>query len=435
MPPSDSPDPLLLTRRSALRLLGGAAAALPLARPVFAATSHTLSHAEQSFLEDLQRRACNFFWEQASPTSGQVLDRARAQGPSGRDPRRMASIAATGFGLTALCIADARGYMPHAELLNRVRTTLRFHWSQMPHEHGFFYHFSDLDTGKTAPRSELSSIDTSLLLCGVLTCRAHFHDAEVQDLASKIYERVDWPWMLNGGSTFSMGWFPDKGFIPARWNTYSEEMMLYLLAIGSPTHPVAPEYWTHFDRPIIEYAGFRYISNRAPLFIHQYSHAWFDFRHKRDAYADYFANSILATRAHKAFCLSMPARYNQDFWGITASDYVHGYTAWGGPPAMGPIDGSVVPAAAAGSLAFLPKDCLHVLMAMKQKYGNAAWGRYGFVDAFNPGLPWYDNDALGIDQGIGLLMAENLRTGFVWNTFMRNPDAAEAMRKCGFHAT
>ena len=435
MPCSDSPHPLRMTRRSALRLLGGAALALPLAHQTFAAASYTLSPAEEDFLEELQRGACKYFWEQASPTSGQVLDRARAQGTGGRDPRRLASIAATGFGLTALCIADTRGYVPHAALLDRVRTTLRFHWAHLPQKHGFYYHFSDLDTGKTAPNAELSSIDTSLLLCGILTCRAHFHDDEVQDLASKIYERVDWPWMLNGSRTFSMGWLPRKHFISAQWNTYSEEMMLYLLAIGSPTHPVSPEYWTHFQRPVIEYEGFRYISTRAPLFIHQYSHAWFDFRHQRDAFADYFANSIVATRAHKAFCLSMPARYNEDLWGITSSDYIQGYTAWGGPPTMGPIDGSVVPAAAAGSLVFLPTDCLHVLMAMKQKYGNAAWGQYGFVDAFNPGLPWYDNDVLGIDQGISLLMAENLRTGFVWNTFMRNQEAAEAMRRCGFHAT
>ena len=430
-----------VSRRTILRTLGGAALGASLASPMFVTpllaapantvAGYTLAKDEEAFLDEMERRGCAFFWEHGHPSTGQVLDRARF---NGGETRRMASIAATGFGLTALCIADSRGYLPHADIVERVRATMRFHWKVLPQHHGFFYHFSDAATGKTARGSELSSIDTSILLCGILTCKAHFKDAEIEDLAGKIYERVDWPWMLNDGPTFSMGWFPGKGFIPARWDTYSEEMMLYLLAIGSPTHPVGPEYWSHFERPQVEFYGLKYISNRAPLFIHQYSHAWYDFRRKRDSYADYFANSIIATRAHKLFCLSMKEWYSQDYWGITASDYVHGYTAWGGPPAMGPIDGSVVPAAAGGSLAFLPGNCLHVLMAMKKKYGAQAWGKYGFVDAFNPGLPWYDPDVLGIDLGIGVLMAENLRSGFVWDTFMRNPEASAAMSKCGFRA-
>ncbi len=424
-----------ITRRRILQAIGataaGAALELPLlSLPSSSTPSYPLARQEEEFLDDMQRRGCMFFWEQGSPSSGQVLDRARS---NGSEQRRMASIASTGFGLTALCIADARGYIPHKDIVERVRATLRFHWEKLPQVHGFFYHFSDIETGVTAKGSELSSIDTSLLLCGVLTCRAHFNDAEIQDLATKIYERVEWPWMLNGGATFSMGWFPEKGFIPARWDTYSEEMMLYLLAIGSPTHPVGPEYWSHFSRPHVEYYGLKYISNDAPIFIHQYSHAWYDFRGKRDAYANYFTNSITATRAHKMFCLSLKKfDYDDNYWGITASDWKGGYTAWGGPPAMGPIDGSVVPAAAAGSLAFVPEDCLHVLMAMKRNYGNNAWGKYGFVDAFNRRVGWYDTDVLGIDLGIGVLMAENLRSGFVWDTFMKNSEAAAAMQKCGF---
>ena len=429
-----------LTRRNVLKSLGGVALAAHFSSPLQAMAAmplegYRLRQEEEIFLDQLQRRGCAFFWEHGSPATGQVLDRARSAGP---ENRRIASIASTGFGLTALCIADSRGYLPHAEIVNRVRATMRFHSSQAPQEHGFFYHMADVETGKPANHSEVSPIDTSLLLCGILTCRAYFKDAEIQDLASKIYERVDWPWMLNDGSTFAMAWLPEKGFMTARWNTYSEEMMMYLLAIGSTTHPIAPEFWNNFDRPEMVYQGLHYISSDAPLFIHQYSQAWYDFRHKRDGYADYFANSIVATRAHRLFCLEMKNYYNEDFWGITASDYVgrpgegQGYTAWGGPPAQGPIDGTVVPAAAAGSLAFLPKDCLHVLMAMQKKYEAQAWGRYGFVDAFNPRLPWYDQDVLGIDQGIGVLMAENLRSGFVWDTFMRNPEASSAMQKCGF---
>ena len=345
----------------------------------------------------------------------------------------MASIAATGFGLTALSIADRRGYLPHAQIVERVKTTLEWHLNRLPEVHGFFYHFTDIETGQRFAGSELSSIDTSLLLCGVLTAHAYFADAQIQSLAQQIYERVDWPWMLNGGKTFSMGWKPDTGFLNARWNRYCELMMIYLLAIGSPTHGVAPEYWNHFTRPQIHYKGYNYISGNDPLFTHQYSQAWYDFRCKRDAYADYFENSITATRAHKAFCLSYPNWYNENYWGITASDYVGGYTAWGGPPAQGPLDGTVVPSAAAVSLAFLPAECLSVLRHLRSNWGKRAWGRYGFVDAFHPAANWYDPDVLGIDQGISVLMAENLRSALVWSTFMRNHESVSAMERVGFH--
>jgi hypothetical protein len=388
--------------------------------------------ADERFLGELERCACLFFWEQASPATGQILDRARIDLNGALDPRRMSSIAATGFGLTALCIADSRNYVPHAQIVERVRATLDFHLNKLPEVHGFFYHFNDIETGARIGNCELSSIDTSLLLCGVLTARAYFHDTQIQSLAQQIYERVDWPWMLNGGKTFSMGWKPESGFLNSRWNHYCELMMIYLLAIGSPTNAIAPEYWNNFTRPVIHYAGFSYISGNDPLFTHQYSQAWFDFRHKRDAYANYFDNSVIATRAHKAFCLNYPKWYSQDYWGISASDFDGGYTAWGGPPAEGPIDGTVVPNAAAGSLPFLPSDCLTVLRNLRAKWGARAWGRYGFVDAFHPAADWYDPDVLGIDQGISLLMAENLRSGFVWNTFMRNPECARAMRLAGF---
>jgi hypothetical protein len=388
---------------------------------------------DEAFLDDLERQACLFFWEQASPKTGQVLDRARNDLTGGRDPRRMASIAATGFGLTALCIADKRGYFPHAQIVERVKTTLAWHLNSFPEVHGFFYHFSDIETGERIRGVELSSIDTSLLLCGIQTARAYFDDARIHSLAQQIYERVDWPWMLNGGNTFSMGWQPDQGFLKSRWNKFCELMMIYLLAIGSPTHPVAPDTWNNFTRPVIHYKGYDYISGDDPIFTHQYSHAWYDFRDKRDAYANYFENSITATRAHKAFCLSLPKWYNEDYWGISASDYAGGYTAWGGPPLQGPVDGTVVPCAAAGSLAFLPADCISVLRAMRSKWGKQAWGRYGFVDAFHPAANWYDPDVLGIDQGISVIMAENLRSGLVWNTFMRNREAVVAMQRAGFH--
>ena len=387
---------------------------------------------DDQLLGEIQRAAFDFFWNEANPSTGQVKDRALARG---NDPRLMSSIAATGFGLTGLCIAHQRGYGKSVDIVERVRTTLRFVFSQMPHEHGFFYHFVDMKTGKRWEKCELSSIDSSLLLCGVLTARQYFADREIKDLATKIYERVDWPWMLNGGSTFSMGWKPESGFLSARWDHYCELMMIYLLGIGSPTHPVPADAWQAWSRPKISYQGISYISGSDPIFTHQYSHAWFDFHGKHDAYANYFDNSVKATKAHKLFCLSLHDRfpdYSEDLWGISASDYVHGYTAWGGPPPQGPIDGTVVPCATGGSLPFLFDDCIRVLRTIRDRFGDKAWQRYGFVDAFNPLTNWYDPDVLGIDLGITMLMVENYRTGFVWQTFMKNPEAEAAMQKVGF---
>lgn len=387
---------------------------------------------DDQLLDEIQRAAFNFFWNEASPATGQVKDRALAK--SG-DSRLMSSIAATGFGLTSLCIAHQRGYGESADILERVRNTLKFIFNQMPHQHGFFYHFVDMNTGNRWEKSELSSIDSSLLLCGVLTARQYFADQEIKDLATQIYERVDWPWMLNGASTFSMGWTPESGFLETHWDHYSELMMIYLLAIGSATYPVPADTWQAWSRPQISYQGITYISGNDPLFTHQYSHAWFDFRAKHDAYANYFDNSVKATKAHKLFCLSLHDRfpdYGDDLWGITSSDYVHGYTGWGGPPPQGPIDGTVVPSATGGSLPFVFDDCVRVQRTIRGPYGNQTWQRYGFVDAFNPLTNWYDPDVLGIDLGITMLMAENHRTGFVWQTFMKNPEAGTAMQKVGF---
>jgi hypothetical protein len=428
----------MLTRRELIRLGAGVAASL-LPLPACSSREQSFSPSrgapyngtDEQLLDELQRASFDFSWNEASPRSGQVKDRALARGG---DDRRMSSIAATGFGLTSLCIADRHGYRKPAELTDRVRRTLQF-IAGMPHEHGFFYHFIDIETGQRWGKCELSSIDSSLLLCGILTARQHFADPQIKDLATKIYERVDWPWMLNGGNAFSMGWHPESGFLKARWEHYCELMMIYLLAIGSPTHPVSPDTWNAWTRPTITFQGIEYISGNDPLFTHQYSQAWFDFRNKRDAYVNYFENSVKATKAHKLFCLSLHDEfpdYSDDLWGISASDFKGGYTAWGGPPRIGPIDGSVVPCACGGSLPFLFEDCIKVLRTIRGRYGERAWTPYSFVDAFNPLNGWYDADVLGIDLGITMLMAENHRTGFVWETFMKNPEAQSAMRKVGF---
>jgi hypothetical protein len=388
---------------------------------------------DDALLDDIERTAFDFFWNEAGTSTGQVKDRALL---NGNDKHTIASIAATGFGLSALCVGEARGYGKKDDIVERVRTTLRFLWQKLPHEHGFYYHFIDVNTGERQWKCEISSIDTSLLLCGILTARQHFSDPEIHDLATKIYERVDWTWMLNGSDTFSMGWHPESGFLDARWSHYCELMMIYLLALGSPTHPVSPDTWKAWTRPTVKFDDIEYISGNDPLFTHQYSQAWFDFRNKRDAYTNYFENSTKATKAHKLFCLSLHAEfpdYSGHLWGITASDSAAGYQAWGGPPRIGKLDGSIVPCAAGGSLPFLYPDCMQVLRTIRERYPKS-WGRYGFVDAFNPLTNWYNSDVLGIDLGIAMVMAENQRTGLIWKTFMKNKEAQRGMERAGFQA-
>jgi len=387
--------------------------------------------ADDQLLDEIERAGFLYFWEQADPNTGQVKDRALAVG---NDTRTVSSIAATGFGLAALCIGDQRTYLPSAQIVARVQNALQFILNQLPGQNGFFFHFVDMTTGARAFTSEVSSIDTAILLCGVLTCRAHFQDPQIISLATQIYQQVNWPWMLNGGTTLSMGWTPENGFLTGRWDHYSELMMLYLLAIGSTTHAIPASSWSAWQRPVMNYQGLSYISGADPLFVHQYSHAWFDFRNKKDAFANYFQNSAIATQAHKVFCESLRSQfsdYSSDVWGITASDSAIGYTVWGGPPFIGPIDGTVVPCATGGSLPFLYTDTIHVLRWIRGHYPNA-WQRYGYVDAFNPLTNWYDPDVLGIDLGIMVLMAENQRTGFVWQTFMNNAETAAGMTLAGF---
>lgn len=400
---------------------------------IFPLSAPALSRADHKFLDDLQRASFLFFWESADPATGLVKDRSRADG---QDAREVASIAATGFGLTALCIAHERKYESRKEIEQRVLNTLRFLWQGLPHEHGFYYHFVNYRTGERVWKCELSSIDSAILLCGVLTARQHFNHPEIRRLAGQIYHRVDWRWMMPDDKTLSHGWKPESGFLKSNWDHYCELMMLYLLAIGAPSNAAPAESWHAFTRPVFEYKGHSFISSKDPIFIHQFSHAWFDFRNRRDQYADYYQNSLVATKAHKQFCVDLHDRYahfSEAMWGITASDSAKGYRAWGGPPEHGGVDGTLVPCAAAGSLPFLPRDTIQVLRNMRQQYGARIWKRYGFIDAFNPQTGWYAPDVIGIDVGISMLMAENLRTEFVWRTFMKNPEMQRAMERVGLH--
>ena len=400
-----------------------------------------LSKQDDALLEDLERRSFTYFWEHADPQTGLVLDRAHTNGQphgAGEPSYHIASSAATGFGLTALCIAAERRWVARAEARARVRTTLRFFAERALSEHGWFYHWMDQPTGERRWRSEISSIDTALLLAGVLTARQCFReDREIVRLATRIYERVDFRWMLAGHpSMLSHGWRPETGFLKARWDTYSEHLILQLLAIGSPTHPITPRAWRAWQRQRITYAGYTYITG-GPLFVHQYSHAYVDFRGRHEGwypFTDYFANSVAATRAHRQFCIDLAREfpgYEENVWGISASDSARGYVAWGGPPRDPAIDGTVVPYAAAGSLMFTPDITLPAVRTMREKFGDRVYGRYGFADAFNPNNGWVNPDVIGLDLGITLLGAENLRTGHVWRWFMANREIPRALRLAG----
>ena len=394
---------------------------------------------DHAFLEDLERRSFQYFFDQAAAPTGLVRDRTRTDGtPVDEDHRTIGSIAATGFGLTALCIAAERGWVRREEARERVRTTLRFFAERALHEHGWFYHWLDVNTGERRWNSEVSSIDTALLLAGALTARQYFrNDSEIGQLATRIYERIDFSWMLNGHPTLlSMGWRPESGFIKSRWDDYSEHPILYLMAIGSATHPISPEAWYAWKRNWNQYAGYRYLG-RTPLFTYQYSHAWVDFRDRREVKGeriDYFQNSIKATLAHRQFCIDLAKDfppYGPNVWGISASDSIKGYVAWGGPPRDPAIDGTVVPYASAGSLMFVPQLALAAIRTMHAKYGQDIYGKYGFADAFNPNTGWVDRDVIGIDLGITLLSTENARTGAVWRWFMKNPEISNAMMLAG----
>jgi hypothetical protein len=392
----------------------------------------TISPEDEQFLDGLERACFLFFWEQANPETGLIKDRCNVRQ---NDTSVAASIASSGFGLTAIAIAEKRGFISRTEARLRVVRSLSFLWHKLPTHRGFFFHFANVNTGERLWDSEVSSVDTAILLCGVLTCRAHFiEDPDIAELAHAIFDRVDWTWLAEDTELLSHGWTPELGFIPSRWDFYSELMMMYLLGMGSSSHPLNSDTWFAWKRTIFEYDGLRYIGSFAPLFVHQYSQAWFDFRNKRDRYADYFENSAIATDVHRRFCLSLNTQfsdYSNALWGITASDSDRGYIVWGGPPAMGPIDGTVVPCAAGGSLPFLPAETMRVLRTIHDHYPQA-WCRYGFVDAFNPLTNWYDTDVIGIDTGIIMVMAENARTGFVWDTFMRNEEARRGMEVAGF---
>lgn len=371
------------------------------------------------FLDDLSRRAFRYFFDTAHPHTGLIPDRAKADGSKAGD---MASVAAVGFGLTALAIGAERGWESRAECRACAERVLRTLWRDVQHERGFFYHFVDMRMGTRGWGCEASSIDTAIAVFGALSAGRYFGGA-VAELAQAIEARVEWPWLLDEAGRIRHGWTPEKGMMPWSWDQFSEHYGMTWFAVNGATQRVPASTWTAWRRePWVSYAGERFL-HHPPLFVHQFPQAWMDWRAFKDepSGVNFFANACAATRAQKRFCLDLRGRftgYEENVWGLTSSDGAAGYVDWGGPPVNGVIDaridGTVVPCAVAGSLPFVPGDCTAALREMHARWGATIYGPYGFADAFNPVTGWVGTDVIGIDQGITLLMAENLRTELVW---------------------
>lgn len=479
------------------------ASILPLVALTAACTSTQVSSAaapaatlppmtETAFSEELTQRTFRYFWD--------TTDTQRCLAPDRWPSNPFSSIAATGFALTAYGIGAERGYVTRAEAALRTRDCLRFYWNapQGPDAagttgyKGFFYHFLKNDDGTRYKTNELSTVDTSLFLGGALFAQSYYDhndpvEAEIRDLADKIYTRVDWTFVqrtntgtearnLAGSHGITMGWKPEKGFETHDWVGYNEGMLVYILALGSPTHPVGKDAWdkgwaADLEKDWGSYYGQQHLQFE-PLFGHQYSHVWVDFRGIRDAYMrgkgiDYFENSRRATLSQRAYGADNPNKwtgYNADIWGWTASDgpgysegkyrvagtlrNFNGYMARGVSAIRVVDDGTVVPTAAGGSVAFAPEVTIPALMAMRTQYGARLYTRYGFKDAFNPSFTfteagsrsgevdpvhgWVANDYLGIDQGPILAMMENHRSGFVWRVMRKNPHIVRGLKRIGF---
>jgi hypothetical protein len=419
-----------------------------------------------AFLDTVQERTFHYFWDLTNPANGLTPDRSPT--PS------FSSIAAVGFALTAYPIGVERSYITRAQAAQRVVTTLRFFWTAPQDSaptgatgyHGFFYHFLDMNTGARFQQVELSTIDTALLLAGILTCQSYFDgsdavETEIRQLADSIYRRTDWQWATPRPPVVALGWYPESGFLGYDWRGYNEAMILYILALGSPTHPADTAAWSAWTVPYRwgTFYGQTHVGF-APLFGHQFSHVWIDFRGIRDTYMrargiDYFENSRRATYAQRAYAYANPGAwrgYSDRVWGLTASDgpgevsltidgrtrQFHGYWARGASFTEIPDDGTIAPTAAGGSIPFAPEIAIPALVTMRQTYGDSLFTTYGFRDAFNPTFTrtgpagWFDVDYLGIDQGPILAMAENYRTELVWRIMRGNPYVVRGLCRAGF---
>ena len=416
-------------------------------------------------LDILQRESFRYFMHETNPINGLVIDKSAPDWP--------ASIAAVGLALTAYPIAIERGFITRTEAVERVLTTLRFFWNspQGPEAdatgyRGFYYHFLDMNTGRRAWNCELSTIDSAFFLAGALAAGEYFDAAapdevEIRTLADSLYQRADWTWAQADGAALSMGWTPENGFLPYRWEGYDEALLLYILGLGSPTHPL-PESsylsWALAYKWERSY-GYDYLY-AGPLFAHQLSHIWIDFRGIQDAFMrdkgiDYFENSRRATLIQQQYAIHNPhgfSGYGEFCWGFTASDgpgpavlTVNGvereffdYVARGVP--HGPDDGTIAPWVAVASLPFAPEIVLPTIDHFVHQIGLKAGNPYGFKSTFNPTYPCKSNTAYGwmspwhfaINEGPIMLMIENYRSELTWNLMRNNSYIVQGLRRAEF---
>jgi hypothetical protein len=412
---------------------------------------------DDAFLDYVERQTCHYFWEEANPTNGLIRDRSTDDSPC--------SIAAVGFGLSAINIGIERGWIDHTRGAERVLRTLQTlrDLPQGPEPagragyHGWFYHFLDLNTGLRAGKSELSSMDTALLMMGVVDAGEFFAnptnhtEASIRQLSAALLDRIDWSFMLpTNDPVLLMAWKPEGGYESARWIGYNEGSCLYLLGLGRATNALPFALWDGWTRGYQwrDCYGHSLVAEPA-LFTHQYSQVWIDFRGIADNYmrrkgSNYFENSRRATLAQRQYAVLNPLHYpnyGSNEWGFTACDgpgttidgvRYEGYRARGAP--AGYDDGTIAPTAAASSLPFAPEICLPTLRHIYDAYGTNLWTTEGFRDAYNIRAHWFARDLLGIDQGPIVVMLENYRTGSTWARMLRNPTIQRGLQRAGFTA-
>jgi hypothetical protein len=393
---------------------------------IFLSVGVSFAQTDEQLLDRIEYDSISYFIREMNPANGLIKDSSRPGSPC--------STAAVGFGLTSICIGESRGWIERDDAYYLVLKILKTFRDAVPGEHGFFYHFLDMRTGARVWNSEVSSIDTALFLAGALFAGEYFKGTEAETIARELYERVEWPWMLNGKKILCMGWKPEESFLWYYWDSYSEAMILYALAIGSPTHPIPAECWFEWKRPVDSYDGYKVIyCATGSIFTYQYSHAWIDFRQLYENGVNYFYNSVNAVKANRQFCIDNSDKYktySEDSWGLSACLGPDGYKGYGARPGAAFNDGTISPCGIAGSFPFDPITSMNSLKMLYVKHKDFLYGKYGFKDAFNLDKNWWAEEYLGIDVGITAIMIENYRSGLVWEKFMSLPEVQNWIEKC-----
>ena len=397
----------------------------------------------EAFLRENSRRAYDFFVDQADPGTGLVKDRARNFGPDTPE-HTVASIAATGYALTAYALGVERGWMPRAEALERTNRVLKTLSEQYRHK-GWYYHWLNARTGVREWKSEISTIDSALLFYGLVVARQELKDPGVDAAVDGILRGVDFRAMLTDdgarpdGLWISMGWRPEEGYLKNQWDHYFENLGLNILALGlDPKVPA--KSWDALKRPRLEGEGYPVLVG-GNLFMHQMSHGYIDFKNRRDRLGyDYWIDGRNMTLAQKAYCARNPygwKGWGPNRWGLSASDVPSGYGGGGYPSYEGGDpkgDGTLAPPSVLASAIFTPKETLDAAEAFYREHPNA-YGRYGFSSGLNATQGWRSPDVIGIDQGQAMVNLENARDGIVQRLFMSYPAVRVGMDRAGFRIT